>query len=508
MATVENPLVTVERRANALHLAALNKAALDAGLTPAMALADARARLPGLAAHPADPHAEAALLKKIARWCERYTPLTALDPPDGLFLDISGCAHLFGGEAELAKDLTARLAKSGLAARIAIAPTPGAAFALSRHGGGSIKGEAGGEESRAALAPLPLSALRLEENCAAALARAGLKRIGQLFDVPRAPLAARFGDHPLRRLDQALGTSGEPVSPLRPPPAFIAEQRFAEPLTLDDALALSLERLAGHLQTALEKRGAGARLLLLSLFAAQGGEKGGRLDIALRTARPLRAAPRIHALLRERLAGLALPERSDEGFDLVRLSAPLTAPLEARQESMAATRGTTGEEDLARLIDRLTARFGAARLLRLLPRDSHLPERAMAARPALETLAQDREGPGAWFADAFGETNDGPARPLRLLECPEAVEAMAEVPDGPPLRFSWRRLAFHVARAEGPERIAPEWWRQGGLKGEAPPTRDYYRIEDDQGRRFWLYREGLYERETARPRWFLHGIFA
>jgi len=460
-----------------------------------MALADARAMLPDLRVEDDEPEADAALLADIALWCGRYTPLVALNPPHGLFLDIAGCAHLLGGEAGLGDDLLRRLARAGFAAAVAVAPTPGAAFALARHGGGFIA-EGGILE---ALAPLPLSALRLNRESVAAAGRLGLKRIGQLAGAPRAPLAARLGEGLLTRLDQALGRAAEPISPLSPVPRFSAERRFAEPLALTDGIAACLKTLASHLAAALERRGRGARRLELTLF----GVAGGRVGIAVGASRPLRDAGRMAELLKERLAALAPRADKDTGFDVVRLSAPITAPLDPVQTRIADGRpgGHDGEEDLARLIDRLGARFGLRRVVRLGSLDSHVPEFAVAAMPAaVEPPRTSR----SWPQDAGAEDHDAPARPLRLIEPPEPVEAIAEVPDGPPVRFSWRRMSHRVARAEGPERIAPEWWRGNG----AHLTRDYYRVEDEDGRRFWLYRAGLYDRETIQPRWFIHGIFA
>jgi protein ImuB len=460
-----------------------------------MALADARAMLPGLQVEDDEPAADAALLADIALWCGRYTPLVALDAPHGLFLDIAGCAHLFGGEAGLVDDLHARLARAGFAAAAAVAPTPGAAFALSRHGGGFIAEDG----ILDALAPLPLSALRLNRESVAAAGRLGLKRIGQLAGAPRGPLAARLGEALLSRLDQALGRAAEPISPLSPVPRFSAERRFAEPLALADGIAACLKTLASHLAAALERRGRGARRLELTLF----GVAGGRVGIAVGTSRPLREAGRMAELLTERLAALAPRADKDTGFDLVRLSAPLTAPLDPVQTRIADGRpgGHDGEEDLARLIDRLGARFGLRRIVRLAPVDSHIPEFAVAALPA--ALQAPRRN-GTWPDDASAEDGDAPARPVRLIEPPEPVDAIAEVPDGPPVRFSWRRMSHRVARAEGPERIAPEWWHGNG----AHLSRDYYRVEDEDGRRFWLYRDGLYSREARTPRWFIHGIFA
>jgi len=466
-----------------------------------MSLADARGAVPDLAVVDADPAADHALLDAVADWCDRYTPLVALDPPHGLFLDISGCAHLFAapgredGEAALLADCLRRLARQGFAVRAAVASTAGAAWAIAHHGAGGIV-PAGGEA--AALASLPVAALRIDGEAEALLDRLGLKRIGQLIGKPRAPLAARFGAELVRRLDQALGAEDEVLSPRRPAPRLSVERRFAEPLVEQDALLQVLGALARTLAPALERHGVGARLLEASFFRVDG--KVSR--VAVGTAAPLRAPERIAALFAERLAVLADEWDAGFGFDTVRLATVEAEPLPDTQVSLAGE--ADGGTDLAGLVDRLGARLGPARITRFVPVDTHIPERAALARP-LASAASGRSDPAAWVSGDFEAAEETPPdRPLRLFARPERVEVLAEVPEGPPLRFRWRRVVHEVTRAEGPERIAPEWW-QALSDGRA--TRDYYRVEDAAGRRFWLYREGLYGRETVHPAWYVHGLF-
>jgi protein ImuB len=483
------PLVVTGRRGNVERLTAVDATAAALGLTPGLALAEARARYPDLAVvaeHAAD---DRRLLDGIADWCQRYTPLLAVDPPDGLLLDIAGCAHLYGGEEQLLADLLDRLAGFGFAARAAIASTIGAAFAAARFGPAGII--APGEE-RPTLAPLPIAALRLPPETVAALRRVGLKRIGDILDLPRAPLAARFGDAVLRQLARALGTEREPLTPILPVAAYAAEQPFAEPIAREEDVLLVIARLAARLKPILERRGEGARCIELALFRTDGAVR----RIVVSTSRPVRDPPDIRALYVERLASLADALDPGFGFDLARLSVLAAEPCPAEQIGLGES---ADDADLDRLIDRLSARLGTHRVMRLLANDSHIPEVASGLVPAQAGIALDT----GWAA--FRRFRDAVAlspRPLRLLAKPEPIEAIATVPDGPPVRFRWRRAFHEVVAADGPERIEGAWWSE-----EGGPARDYFRVEDQAGHRFWVFRAGLY-RLTAQPQWFLHGTFA
>lgn len=454
-----------------------------------MALADARAMIPSLEAIEEDAAADRALLEDLADWAERYTPLVALDPPDGLMLDITGATHLFGGEDALLVDLVTRLGAQGFLARAAIADTPGAASAAARFAASSLV-PAGAAE--AMLKPLPLAALRLDSETVAAMDRVGLKRIGQIIGAPRGPLAARFGAMLIRRLDQALGQEEESISPRRPVPALIAERRFAEPIAREEDISATLLSLAATLAQNLEERGEGARALELSLFRVDGHVA----RTAIGTSRPVRAPKLVLDLFREKFSGLGEDFDAGFGFDMIRLAVVATASADPAQIDL--TGEASGEADLDQLIDRIGARLGEGRVGRILPRDSHVPERAEAFAAPEDVGFMPSGSPSDPSFDPSGPID----RPLRLFAKPEPVEAVAEVPDGPPVRFRWRRAIYSVARSEGPERIAAEWWRDDEL------TRDYFRVEDSDGHRFWLFREGLYGRETAAPRWYLHGLFA
>lgn len=480
------------KRGNADLLIAVDEAAEGLGLAPGLALAQARAMYPALDVVPEDAEADAVLLEKIADWCLRYTPLVACDAPDGLLLDISGCAHLYGGEDALVADLSARLDIAGFAYRIAIAGTIGAAWAAARFGEPGCF-DCGTE--RALLAPLPLAALRLAPETVASLARVGLKHIGDIIDLPRAPLTARFGAHLMRQLDRALGREHEPLTPRLPVAPYVAEQRFAEPIAREeDVLAIS-EQLAMRLKQTLERHGDGARRIELTLFRTDGAVR----RIAAGTSRPLRDPAEIRALFVERLAALADTLDPGFGFDMARLSVLVAEPCPPEQIGIG---GAEDSAELGRMVDRLSARLGAQRVRRLIAQDSHMPELAAVPVPAQTAKSDD-----GWAA--FRRHRDDvelAPRPLRLLAQPEPIEAVAEVPDGPPLRFTWRRARHQIVAFEGPERIEGIWW-----SGQGAPARDYFRVEDKNGLRFWLFRAGLYRDfvpGTPAPTWFLHGTCA
>jgi protein ImuB len=474
---VEPPLAVVAKIKNALRLVAVDEHAAGLGLTRGTALADARAMIPALAVADDEPMADATLLAALADWAERYTPLIAVDD-NGLLFDITGCAHLFGGEAALVSDLTARLLASGFLAQVSVADTAGAAWAVSRYAEGGIVATG---EATAALSPLPIAALRLDPEITSAMERVGLKRVGQIISAPRAPLAARFGAPLIRRLDQAIGIEEEAIDPRRSPPVFIAERRFAEPISREDDIAAALSALAGTLAASLERHGEGARQIEYTVFRVDGVV----MRIVVNASRPIRAPKLILALFREKFAALADEIDAGFGFDMARLSVTISAAMDPAQIDLAGEANAEGDVDA--LLDRISARLGEGSVAAIMARQSHIPERAAVLVPHGSAVAA-MEMPAA-------------ERPLRLFARPEAIFVTAGVPDGPPVHFRWRSATYHVTRAEGPERIASEWWNDDSA------TRDYFRVEDDAGHRFWLYRDGLYANSATPPIWYLHGIF-
>lgn len=479
------------RQGNVDRLVAVDERAEAIGLAPGLALADARAMHPGIEALAEDATADARLLSGLADWCDRYTPLVAFDGDDGLFLDVTGCAHLFGGEAALVDDVLARLHHLGFAARAALAATAGAAHAAARHGDRTLI--AAGDEAPF-LAPLPLPALRLDGATAAGLAAVGLKTVGAVITAPRAPLARRFGSALLLCLDRALGRLDEPLSPRLPLPLVCAERRLAEPIGLTEDVERLVLMLARSLATELERRGEGARLLELALYRVDGAVS----RLAVGASRPLRDPLAVQRLYRERLRALGDGLDAGFGFDMARLAVLQAAAFVPGQARLDGEDDSAPAEALALLADRIRARLGPEALLEPAGPASRLPERAARMMP-LGTAAAALPRP----EPDDSVTADSPvARPLRMFSPAEPVEAVAEVPDGPPVRFRWRRTLYRVARAEGPERLSPEWWR-----GESGGERDYFRVEDEAGRRWWLCRHGHYS-EAAAPRWYLHGAFA
>jgi protein ImuB len=488
------PLVLVTKQRGALRLGAACPEARRLGLAPGMTLADARALVPDLAVAEMDESADRHFLKRLGQHCIGWSPRVSLDPPDGITLDIAGVDHLFGGERGLVAEVEDAMARIGLALRLAMASTAEAAQALARHG----TGQAGDE--RSAIRALPVIALGLDAEATTALTRAGLKTLGDLASRPASALAARFSMEAVTALHRLLGEEQAPIATLAPPEPLHFERRFAEPVALQSSIAACFAELLREAGGHMEQRGLGARRFVLTLFRSDGARH--RLEIAtgLTTRDPAVAL----RLFDERIAALADPLDPGFGYDRISLFLPQAEPLAAQQHEL------DGEEKreaaLADLVDRLSTRFGAGSIRRLVPRDSHLPEQAQLALPAIEAPV-----PIQWPAPPEGEP---PLRPLFLFDPPQPVEVIAEVPDGPPHRFRWKCKLHEVRFYEGPERIAAEWWRRKGGEngpgegaGKAGLTRDYYRVEDMRGRRYWLFRHGLYE-EKAKPRWYVHGLFA
>ncbi|MDI9847580.1 DNA polymerase Y family protein [Rhodoblastus sp. 17X3] len=490
------PFALVERRNNAQRLYALDPAALRQGLAVGLTLADARARLPQLRVAEADRRADREILLRLAARCERYTPLTALDEPHGLVLDVSGCAHLFGGEAGLLSCALGDMAELGFSARAALAPTPDCARALARFSAGGIFSP---DEAAAIAARLPLAALEAEEDALLALSRAGLKTIGDLARRPSRAFAARFGSDFPHKIERLLGREDLRVSPLRLPPDCMVERHFIEPLMQRESIEAVLQDLMQEARALLERRGQGGRLFEASFFRADGFVR----RLSVETLRPTRDPKILVLLFREKLDSLADPLDPGFGFDALRLAVPRAENFEAAQGDFDAAAARETERELSELLDRLTTRFGRARVLRFMQGDSYAPEHESRAVPAATATALSKSNLSNKIWPTPQE-DEPPARPLTLFDPPQPVEVLALAPDSPPARFRWRRKMHDVLRAEGPERIAPDWAHSGPQE----PTRDYYRVEDVEGRRFWLFRRGLYERGDEAPRWFLHGLFA
>ncbi len=459
-------------------------AARSLGVHPGLAMAQAQARVPGLHGVEHQPGEDAAALARIALWAlRRYSPLVATQGEDGLWIDARGVAHLFGGEGRLLADLLARLARSGVHARAAMADTQGAAWALARFGQAPRIVSARGAVGRD-LEALPLAALRLSPEVAAGLAKLGMETVGELERTPRAPLALRFGPELTRRLDQAHGRQDETFEPLSSPELVQVRRPFFEPISAPETIERKTADLVERLCRELEGRGLGARKLDLICERVDG-----RLEaVRIGTSEPLRDPRRMTRLFRDRLGHI------DPGFGIeaMTLAAPLAERLGAIQ-TVSSLDSSAKVIDVSGLVDVLTNRLGSAKVYRLAPVDSDIPERSV-RRVAPTAPVTGRTWPADW------------PRPPRLLSPPERVDATAMLPDQPPAAFTWRGQRRRVRAADGPERVFGEWWVR---EAETHAVRDYYSVEDDAGERFWLFRRGDGERaQTGDLSWFLHGLFA
>ena len=525
-------------------ISAVTDAARAGGARVGMRLTDARALDPGLVAVAADVAGDAALLARLARWAGRWSPLVEVDGADGIRMDVSGVAHLFGDEAGLVADVEGRFARAGVTARGAVAGTARAAWALARYSSNpsprSPRIKSGvsrplPQGEREKLFPLPVAALRLSPGANHTLNRLGLKTIGALVGVPRRSLARRFreADNPLDALDRLLGRTPEPLTGLaeEPPPRSVL--RLAEPVADPGISGNALARLADPLAEQLAARRLGARRVALTAWRVDGEVR----EVEAETSLPTREAGHIVRLLAEKVGVI------DPGFgiDAFALTARWCEPLAAGQDALIGE--PPRELELARLIDRLVVRLGAMRVRRPAARESHVPERASAWVSGLSSPRFLGEGDHAKHGGGAGpagakiplhplplangpsngrscprhdlglpgaaqpfdpRTSSGRICPARLLDHPEAIGVVYATPEGVPRRFVWRRGVHDIARVEGPERIAPEWWREP--KGTR--LRDYYRVEDGAGRRYWIYREGVAgDGRGGAPMWFVHGLF-
>lgn len=474
----DTAFVLTEKVRGAVRLAQVDAHALALGIVPGLTLADARARLPGLLAVAHDSAADTALLEWLADSCELYTPMAAVNLPQGVVLDITGCVEPYGSETALAASLQCRLLRQRMTAQLACAGTPEAALALAAYKIDDVH-------------MLPVAALRISAETRLALTRAGLKTVGDLAQRPRAPLVARFGPELPKLLARLLGETNARITPRRALQAVVVEQRFAEPVTHSDAALDTLNRLTIKASVILNCRGAGGRQFEAALFRSDGHVARLRVE----TGQPVRDPKVIARLFAEKIDTLSDPLDPGFGYDLIRLAVPVTEPLIVRQPQLDGD--TVADAEVTALLDRLSARLGRHRVRRFRLGDTHIPEQS-----AFELAVAETMPPCSWPALESGEP---PLRPLHLFEPPQRIEVLAEVPDGPPRRFRWRAVQHEVTRYEGPERIAAEWWKRRSGRGL---TRDYYRIEDVRGRRFWVFRHGLYGTEKPVPDWYLHGLFA
>jgi protein ImuB len=482
------PFALILNESGVRRLYAVDDVAAHLGLRVGQKAADATALVPELVYADADPDADATALKALSDWCVRFSPAVAVDGVDGLLLDIEGVDHLWGGEAAMLDDLLDRLSANAIPARGAIADTVGAAWALARYGLDRIIAPPNGQAPL--LQPLPVAALRLDEATAAQLPRLGLTRIERLTALPRDQLTRRFGPVLVSRLDQALGREGEALTFRRPSSPWFDRLAFAEPLSQLEDLIRATGDIAALLCVRLEAEGRAARRFELIFHRLDGKAWPTRVGLSL----PGRDATRLTRLFAPKL------EVIDPGFgiEVVTLEAQGVERQSARQQCLDAAAEGAAEEGLVAMVDRVASRMGEGRVWRDTPFPSHAPERAVARAAALEISHP--------LIPAKAGDWPGHPRPVRLLHQPEAVDVIAKLPDDPPARFTWRGRSHRVTRAEGPERIAEEWWRKAFDLAAPGRVRDYYRVEDEAGGRYWIFRAGLYSDDTP-PRWWLHGLF-
>jgi protein ImuB len=465
-------------------LAAVDAIASAAGLHPGQSMTDALALWPQVKIVEAELEEDERALTRLADWCMRFSPAVAVDAPDGIFIDIDGCAHLWGGEDAMARGMLQRLETQNIPARIAIADTFGAAWALARYGANDVTITSQDDVRR--LEPLPVAALRIDESVADQLRHLGLKTIGHLTAMPRPALRKRFGAGLLLQLGRALGEEEGALTFRTPPTPWIESSVFAEPITTPEDIARVITDLAARLCARLDEYGLGARRFEAAFHRCDGESVRRHVRAAL----PLRDVKRLAALFAQKL------ETVDPGFgiEIVTLTALRATPLSHAQSDLDCANPNAAAADLAPFVDRLINRFGADRVWRPALQESHVPERAVTRVAPLAPPTQR-----AWSSDQ--------TRPVRLFPRPHPIEALAVAPDDPPFMFRWQGRAHRIKNAEGPERIAAEWWRKPWSENEIDRVRDYYQVEDESGARFWLFRTGLYGAERA-TRWWLHGLFA
>ncbi len=478
----EAPLVLINREGSKRLVVAADAAAQATGIFVGMPAAKAQVLVPGLVVSDAEPVEDEAALERLALWVlQRFAPIVASDAPNGIVLDTTGADHLHGGEQAMLDALIGRLTMSGVTARAAIADSWGAAHALARFAG-AITYVAPPGHGASVLEALPLEALRLPRTIAADLRVLGFERIGDLLTQPRAPLALRFGPQLGRHLDQALGFLAEPIEPVRPPDLISMRRAFPEPIGAAETIARHVGKLTVQLCGALEEKGLGARRLDLLCHRVDNRLAAVRVGMA----QPVRDAKRLTRLLCDKI------ETIDPGFgiEVMTLAATIAEPLERRQ--MANSLIELATPDISDLIDTLANRVGERAIYRMAPVASDVPERSVCRIPAMAP-----ESGAAWPSNW--------PRPARLLGRPEMIETVALLPDHPPVSFTWRGVRRRVKRADGPERVFGEWWMRDA---ELAAVRDYFRVEDDAGERYWIYRAGDGEdAATGSHRWFLHGVF-
>jgi protein ImuB len=477
-ALADKPFVLAAPDHGRMRITAANKLARAKGVELGMVVADARAMIPSLKVLDDEDGLPGRLLNKIANWCIRYTNIVAVDPPDGLIMDVTGCAHLWGGEMLYIKDINFRLKKRGYDVRATMADSIGAAWAIAHFGDSTPIIESGRQMN--ALLALPPAALRLEINTIDRLHKLGLHQVRNFISMPRSALRRRFGIDLLLKLDRALGHEEEPVIGVQPIAPWRERLPCLEPIVTATGIEIALQRLLEMICTRLQKEGLGIRKAIFTGFRVDG--KLEKIEIG--THRATSNANHLYKLFEDKISTIA----PDLGIDLFMIEALKTDKCLSRQEKLWDTKAGLENAGLAELMDRLTNRFGASPIRRYLPAEHYLPEKSF-----IESVSLNEAPTTHWKIDR--------PRPLQLLSRPQPIEVTAPIPDYPPMLFRYQGIIHKIKKADGPERIEQEWWIQDG------PHRDYYAVEDEEGNRYWLFRSGHY-REDKITKWFIHGFFS
>lgn len=471
----EVPFVFASPQRGRMVIDSVNLLAMDKGIRPGMVLADCKAIMPGLEMVKTEPGRNKKLLHALAGWCIRYTPFVAVDLPDGLIFDTTGCTHLWGSEIAYLENIKTKLAVYGYTVRTAIADTIGAAWAVA-HFGHSPVVKSGGQF--AALRDLPPAALRLDPSVLVRLEKLGLRRIDSFIGMPRHALRRRFGQALPSRIDQVLGHKIELAVPVKPVEPYQERLCSIEPIASATGISIALRQLLQALCVRFENESLGLRQAVFKAYRVDGDVQ----QIEIGTGHSSRNPAHLFKLFEHKISTL----EPALGFELFVLEAP---KVEAVTQEQAVIWNASTQDDLkvAELLDRVAARTGPDSVSRYLPAEHYWPERSVKKAEPL------------WEKPVSGWRSGSP-RPIHLLACPESVEVTAVVPDYPPLFFRYKNKLYSVVKSDGPERIEQEWWLADGF------YRDYYCVEDENGARYWLFRLGPYDKEQ--PKWFIHGFFA
>ena len=473
----DQPLVLRTSSHGRMVVTAANIPAKLAGISVGMVLADARAIMPEIVVHDDQPDLIERLLKRLAEWCIRFTPVVAVDLTEGLILDASGCSHLWGGDDPYLEKIVHRLATRGYDVRAAMADTAGAAWAAARFGKEPLVLPPGSHVQE--LFEFPPEALRLDTETVVRLRKLGLLRIGQLVKIPRSSLRRRFGQILIDRLDQALGRIEEQIHPVQPVEPYHERLPCLEPIFTATGIEIALDELLRTLCGRLQQEQKGLRVAILKCFRIDGKEQSIRIE----TSRPTHSVKHLFKLLETKISTI----EPDPGIELFVLEAPKVEDQVPRQEKLWERSGGLDDSRLSELIDRLSIRLGSDSINRYLPAEHYWPERSLTSSSSLVEPTES-----TWRMDV--------PRPVMLLRVPVPIDVTAPIPDYPPMLFRFRNQVHNIVKADGPERIEQEWWLQQGQH------RDYYQVEDEEGKRYWIFRLGHYD--DKRYQWFLHGLFA